>query len=219
MSNICLVRGCKNERTSAGTNKKTGAPILRSYCLPHYKDYQNEVAYYEGFEDHADKVRQSEEAKAIKAGFPSAAALKLHKQNEKAKTNGFHSAAAQKLHKQDEKAKIAGYADRFEQSNAKSGHRQHLNTYCENVDGRLGFRCTSTILKTSQLEADHVYPKKRAFANGWAEEQVNAKSNIQTLCACCHKYKTLEYKDYSMKLDVETEALLNKLIKFIANKN
>lgn len=62
--------------------------------------------------------------------------------------------------------------------------------YCENIDGRLGFHCTSKILYPKwQLDADHV--------NGNPSD--NRSENIQTLCKCCHAAKTKLNKDYLSK--------------------
>jgi hypothetical protein len=62
-------------------------------------------------------------------------------------------------------------------------YKQYRKDYCENIDGRLGFGCTTTILPDyaeSMLDADHI--------NNNHDD--NRKSNIQTLCACCHRVKT-----------------------------
>lgn len=54
--------------------------------------------------------------------------------------------------------------------------------YCENIDGRLGFDCTSKILKpTWQLDVDHID----------GDRQNNEEKNLQTLCKNCHAYKTM----------------------------
>jgi hypothetical protein len=71
--------------------------------------------------------------------------------------------------------------------NSKHPDRQFRKTYCENVDGRLGFRCTTTILIVAQLHADHID----------GNPSNKTKENIQTLCACCHVWKTLNQKDYA----------------------
>jgi len=64
--------------------------------------------------------------------------------------------------------------------------RQYRKTYCENRDGRLGFICTTTIHWEGMLDVDHV--------NGNPSDK--DKTNYQTLCKCCHAYKTNKYKDY-----------------------
>lgn len=62
--------------------------------------------------------------------------------------------------------------------------------YCENTDGRLGFKCTTTItdlLPTEfQLDADHID----------GNPSNNVEENIQTLCKACHAVKTHLNKDY-----------------------
>lgn len=52
--------------------------------------------------------------------------------------------------------------------------------YCENIDGRLGFTCTATIMSGCQLDLDHID----------GEHFHNTADNIQTLCKNCHSYKT-----------------------------
>ena len=60
-------------------------------------------------------------------------------------------------------------------------YKQHRKTYCENLDGRLGFKCTTTIVDVEyQLEVDHIDEN----------HDNNDISNLQTLCACCHRIKT-----------------------------
>ena len=69
-------------------------------------------------------------------------------------------------------------------------YKIHRKKYCENIDGRLGFKCTTTISNLvpweMQLDADH---KDGNPSN-------NSKENIQTLCKCCHAIKTHSNKDY-----------------------
>jgi hypothetical protein len=62
-------------------------------------------------------------------------------------------------------------------------YKKYRKDYCENVDGRLGFMCTTTILlehAENMLDTDHI--------NNNHDD--NSKSNMQTLCACCHRIKT-----------------------------
>lgn len=66
-------------------------------------------------------------------------------------------------------------------------YKQHRKHHCENIDGRLGFICTSTIIDPEwQLDADHI--------NGDSSD--NRPENIQTLCKCCHPIKTKLKGDY-----------------------
>jgi hypothetical protein len=57
--------------------------------------------------------------------------------------------------------------------------------YCENIDGRLEYKCTTTILGTYMNDLDH---KDGDHYN-------NIEENMQTLCACCHRHKSKQNKD------------------------
>jgi len=60
-------------------------------------------------------------------------------------------------------------------------YKTHRKEYCENSDGRLGFVCDYKIVMPNwQLEVDHIDGNK----------ENNEISNLQTLCANCHRYKT-----------------------------
>lgn len=69
-------------------------------------------------------------------------------------------------------------------------YKVYRKDYCENIDGRLGFTCTTTLTNIvsikCQLDADHI--------DGNPEN--NNKDNIQTLCKSCHAIKTHLSKDY-----------------------
>ena len=72
-------------------------------------------------------------------------------------------------------------------NNERHPYRKHRKTYCENRDGRFGFKCRYTIKHSGQLQVDH--------KNG--DPHDNRPRNLQTLCANCHIYKTHLNKDYS----------------------
>ena len=79
-------------------------------------------------------------------------------------------------------------------------YKIHRKDYCENIDGRLGFKCTTTIIDTSyQLEVDHLDE----------DHNNNNKENLQTLCACCHRMKTKYYREN----DTESLELMMEVIK------
>lgn len=62
----------------------------------------------------------------------------------------------------------------------------HKKTYCENIDGHLGFPCTSTIHYSGVLELDH--------KNG--DHYHNLQDNVETLCKICHAYKSFLNGDH-----------------------
>ena len=63
---------------------------------------------------------------------------------------------------------------------------QHRKDHCENRDGRLGYVCTTTVFWPGMLDVDH--------KNGNPSD--NRTSNLQTLCKCCHAYKTHKHGDH-----------------------
>ena len=72
-------------------------------------------------------------------------------------------------------------------SNSWHPYRKFKLTHCENIDGRLGFECTTTItLPNTQLEVDHIDGDYRN----------NAPDNLQTLCVACHRHKGMTNKDH-----------------------
>jgi 5-methylcytosine-specific restriction endonuclease McrA len=71
--------------------------------------------------------------------------------------------------------------------NQNHPYRKHRKEYCENRDGRLGYKCRYKIRISAQLEVDHI--------NGNPKD--NREENLQTLCNNCHCYKTHMNKDYA----------------------
>lgn len=69
-------------------------------------------------------------------------------------------------------------------------YKIYRKDYCENVDSRLGFKCTTTIIDPEwQLDADHI--------NGDPTSHLTiGAAAIQTLCKCCHAIKTKQQRDY-----------------------
>jgi hypothetical protein len=84
-------------------------------------------------------------------------------------------------------AKNAGFDTKNEYKNSTHPYRKYRKSYCENIDSRLGFTCTTTIHWEGMLDVDH--------KNGKPDD--NRKKNLQTLCKCCHSYKTNISKDYA----------------------
>lgn len=84
-------------------------------------------------------------------------------------------------------AQNAGFNSATEYLNSIHPYRKYRKTYCENIDGRLGYKCTTTIMIDAQLEVDHID----------GDPSNHDESNLQTLCGCCHKYKTIVNEDYA----------------------
>jgi len=85
-------------------------------------------------------------------------------------------------------------------------YKQYRKDYCENVDGRLGFTCTTTIIIPEwMLDTDHI--------NGdhLSHHYLGAQA-MQTLCGCCHSYKTNMNRDNLRKpLFINGKPIKNKL--------
>jgi hypothetical protein len=73
-----------------------------------------------------------------------------------------------------------------EYKNSTHPYLRYRKSYCENIDKRLGFKCTTNVFWQGMLDVDH--------KNGNPLD--NRPRNLQTLCKCCHAYKTNKNKDY-----------------------
>ena len=73
-----------------------------------------------------------------------------------------------------------GFNSTSEWRNAKHPYRQFRKDYCENIDQRLGYTCTTSIVWDGQLDVDHIDE----------DPTNNEPDNLQTLCKCCHAYKS-----------------------------
>jgi hypothetical protein len=65
----------------------------------------------------------------------------------------------------------------------KGGYKAKKKSYCENMDGRLGFECSAEIHDDSMLTVDHIDE----------DHYNNEDKNLHTLCHNCHNYKTRFY--------------------------
>lgn len=72
-----------------------------------------------------------------------------------------------------------------EYKNSHHPYRKHRLTYCENRDGRLGYRCKAHIPWMGMLQVDHID----------GDPTNNHPDNLQTLCPNCHAYKTHVNRD------------------------
>ncbi len=88
--------------------------------------------------------------------------------------------------KKEKTAKNAGFNSITEYVNSIHPYRKHRKDFCENIDGRLGYKCTSTIVWEGMLDVDHID----------GNPTNNSEANLQTLCKCCHAYKTNQEQDW-----------------------
>ena len=85
-------------------------------------------------------------------------------------------------------AKKAGFESHNKFICSKHPYKKYRKDFCENIDGRLGFKCTTTIIDPEwQLDTDHI--------NG--DPSDNREENLQTFCKCCHSIKTRDSRDYA----------------------
>lgn len=99
-----------------------------------------------------------------------------------AKNAGFSSV----MEYLDAQAIAKGFKSYTDYENSKHPYRRYRKNYCENADGRLNYKCTTTIVDDYLLDVDHID----------GNPSNNDPSNLQTLCACCHRVKTRMYEDY-----------------------
>jgi hypothetical protein len=109
-----------------------------------------------------------------------------HYNLELAKKKGFSSVSEYRQVVDLQIAKKNGFNSVQDYKNSKHPYRFARKDYCENLDGRLGYVCTTTIVINAQLEVDHID----------GNPSNNKIENLQTLCGCCHTYKTAINKDY-----------------------
>lgn len=87
-----------------------------------------------------------------------------------------------------------------EYQNQNHPYLKYRKNYCENIDGRLGYKCNFVPPTEQELIDMGLEP---SFM-GWLQvdhidgnPDHNDPDNLQTLCACCHNIKTYTNKDYS----------------------
>jgi len=84
-------------------------------------------------------------------------------------------------------ARRNGFESTTDYLNSIHRYRRFKKDYCENIDGRLGFTCTTNVVWTGMLDTDHIA----------GDPSVDDKEeHFQTLCKCCHYYKGYVNKDF-----------------------
>ena len=184
-----------------GKRKSDGMQIrMPGLCTKHHqenlanrhgkKNYRTLIANNAGLETSGEYLNYI----ARQAGFED----QYDRMNENAKQAGFED----HYDRLNENAKQAGYRSYSDLKNSKHPYRKYRKDYCENIDGRLGFKCTTEITEdmilAGVLEVDHIIPQTkwaRLKAAGIVTGSVNSKEQTQTLCCNCHKMKGWLYED------------------------
>lgn len=212
----CITCGVKPKQIT-GKLYKDGSPRYRSECATCYrakvakkhgvinftdvlaknagfssgKEYQKHILQQAAKNAGFDSVKQYQKhiqmQAALNAGFDSLNEYQRHLRHQLALNAGFSSHAEYVAYQNQVAAEKAGFDSVTDWKNSKHPYRKYRKDYCENLDGRLGFECTTTIAWNGMLDMDHKNGKP------WD----NRPQNLQTLCKCCHAYKTNIFKDYA----------------------
>ena len=170
----CKKRGCNKECQYLGSNNKTtGYPKFRKYCSMHH---------YHRRKNYRKKVK-----KLDNRTIPVCA----------------HNICRKKVTilGTDINGKLK-YSVCCKEHHFSKPYLMYRKEYCENIDGRLGFKCTTTIIDYKwQNHVDHI-----------DENHNNNKvENLQTLCGCCHAIKTKYFReDNTEALQLMLETINNK---------
>lgn len=172
---ICRTTDCTNPRTVNDWHWTSGLPVYKDICL---KCHNAAVAGKHGLKTISQVVVKN-------AGFDKQSELLDHRAQKK----GFDSY----IDMLEQQAREEGFTSLTDKRNSTHPFRKWRKDYCENIDNRLeGGACTTTIPLMNgipfvgMLDTDHI--------DGNSDN--NDRSNCQTLCKCCHAYKTIKFKDY-----------------------
>jgi hypothetical protein len=156
---ICTTAGCNNKTQHMGIYYVNGYPKFRKYCTP----------------CHTDR-RANFQVKSALVDRRTLHCCKVTTCKKKVEISGTNHSG---------KIKYTIYCK--EHSSALTGHLAFRKSYCENIDGRLEFKCTTTIIWEGMLDVDHI--------NG--DPFDSRTENLQTLCKCCHAVKSNINRDYA----------------------
>ena len=161
---MCQVPGCKRhaENTGIKTKKEPEGRTRRSQWV------RDEYDVVEGF------------------------VCSVHHRLYLAKKNGLETVSQFQTMVMKNSATRRGFSSITEYKNSTHPYRKYRKDFCENIDGRLGYICTYTpppqelieeVIESgfySNIEVDHI--------DGIPSN--NDPKNLQSLCGCCHDFKT-----------------------------
>ena len=185
----CINLGCNN---NAKRNKSNGKYYFHKECSGCINE---DLAIRKGYESAWDMIQTEREQIAIENGFACYKDYKKFRQEILAKEKGFSDRKHYIRNQKKQRAESKGFASVTEHMNQYNPRLKNRKKYCENIDGRLGFVCTTTITMDAMLDVDHIFPKAKAKLLGWSEEKIEHADNYQTLCRCCHVHKTIKNGD------------------------
>ena len=155
---ICKTSKCKNKSQHMGRYDKDGYPLFRSYCIKCHNERR--LIFQE---------------KASQIDRRSVSPCKVPGCKKKCGISGT-----------DHYGNIKFTVFCKEHAGLSNSYLLFRKDYCENIDSRLGFKCTTNVHWKGMLDVDHI--------NGNPFD--NREENFQTLCKCCHSYKSNVNKDY-----------------------
>ena len=171
---------CGDITHPTGKRKSDGVTLrMKDLCTKHH---QEDVAKRNGKKNYRTLIVNN-------SGFETAHEYVNHS----AKQAGFEDHHDRLNHN----AQSAGFISHSDRLNSKHPSRKYRKDYCENIDGRLGFKCTTKItedmIKAGVLEVDHIIPRTKGGKD--------TEENTQTLCCNCHKMKGWLFEDGNPKSD------------------
>jgi hypothetical protein len=161
---ICSTSGCNNLQAASNYNP----PTWRRYC---HQCHNTRTASKHGLKSISEVVAKNAGYNSVKE-YKDACAVK----------EGYKDYAD----RLNQEAIAEGWKSYTHKQNSKHPYLKYRKEYCENLDSRLGYKCTTNVVWDGMLDVDHI--------NG--NHQDNRPENLQTLCKCCHAYKTNINEDY-----------------------